>query len=158
MISPSKSAAFAWSIDRSGVTFSFPFLPESSWPACTPMMVTWCPACLSRSYGTLSSESSNCSPRMNATLAMSASSLRQSWGEPSAAQQPGGGGRTLACTRGRRECYRPVAMGTKTIVEGLAGLQSLVGKSLGTTEWKALRYEDIVAFADATGDHQWIHV
>ncbi|HEY8206964.1 MAG TPA: MaoC family dehydratase [Myxococcaceae bacterium] len=49
-------------------------------------------------------------------------------------------------------------MGTKTIVEGLAGLQAQVGKSLGTTEWKSLRYEDIVAFADATGDHQWIHV
>jgi acyl dehydratase len=49
-------------------------------------------------------------------------------------------------------------MGTKMIVEGPAGLQSLVGKSLGTTEWKSLRYEDIVAFADATGDHQWIHV
>jgi acyl dehydratase len=49
-------------------------------------------------------------------------------------------------------------MGTKTIIEGLAGLQAMVGKELGVGEWKSLRYEDIKAFADATGDHQWIHV
>jgi len=49
-------------------------------------------------------------------------------------------------------------MGTKTIIEGLAGLQGMAGKELGAGEWKSLRYEDIKAFADATGDHQWIHV
>lgn len=46
----------------------------------------------------------------------------------------------------------------KTIIDGIAGLKSLEGKELGTSEWKTLRYEDIKAFADATGDHQWIHV
>src|SRR4051812_28554561 len=94
---------------------------------------------------------------MNATLAMSASSLRQRWGEPSAAQQAGERGRTLACTRAPPGCYRPVAMGTKMIVEGLAGLQALVGKSLGTTEWNSHRYESSVASAHAAGDPQWIH-
>jgi acyl dehydratase len=49
-------------------------------------------------------------------------------------------------------------MGTKTIIDGLSGLQGMAGKALGTGEWKSLRYEDIKAFADATGDHQWIHV
>jgi len=49
-------------------------------------------------------------------------------------------------------------MGTKTIIEGLAGLQAMVGKTMAADDWKSLRYEDIVAFADATGDHQWIHV
>ena len=49
-------------------------------------------------------------------------------------------------------------MGTKTIIEGLAGLQAMAGKTLAAGDWKPLRYEDIVAFADATGDHQWIHV
>jgi acyl dehydratase len=49
-------------------------------------------------------------------------------------------------------------MPTKTIVDGPDGLRALVGKSLGSSEWKTLRFEDIKAFADATGDHQWIHV
>jgi acyl dehydratase len=47
---------------------------------------------------------------------------------------------------------------SKTLIDGIAGLQGLVGKELGSTEWKKLTYEDIVKFADATGDHQWIHV
>lgn len=46
----------------------------------------------------------------------------------------------------------------KTRIEGRDGLQALVGKTLGTSEWFELRFEDIQAFADATGDHQWIHV
>lgn len=46
----------------------------------------------------------------------------------------------------------------KTRIDGIQGLQSLVGKTLGASEWFELRFEDIVRFADATGDHQWIHV
>src|SRR5690242_4105009 len=46
----------------------------------------------------------------------------------------------------------------KLIVEGVSGLQGQVGKPIGNSEWVTLRYEDIKAFADATGDHQWIHV
>jgi len=49
-------------------------------------------------------------------------------------------------------------MGARTIVEGPDALRALAGKSLGVTEWKELKFEDIKAFADATGDHQWIHV
>lgn len=46
----------------------------------------------------------------------------------------------------------------KTLIDGLAGLESLAGKDLGATGWRTLAYEDIVRFADATGDRQWIHV
>ena len=46
----------------------------------------------------------------------------------------------------------------KTIIDGIAGLKSLVGQELGASEWRTLTYEDIVRFADATGDHQWIHL
>ena len=37
-------------------------------------------------------------------------------------------------------------------------LNSYVGKLFGVSEWAELPFEQIVAFADATGDHQWIHV
>ena len=33
-----------------------------------------------------------------------------------------------------------------------------VGTSLGATEWMTITQERINQFADATGDHQWIHV
>jgi acyl dehydratase len=46
----------------------------------------------------------------------------------------------------------------KTVIEGMAGLGSYVGKELGTTPWKTMTFDDIRRFADATGDHQWIHV
>ncbi|AKU92386.1 MaoC family dehydratase [Vulgatibacter incomptus] len=46
----------------------------------------------------------------------------------------------------------------KTKIEGRAGLEALVGKPLPAGPWHQLSFEEIVAFADATGDHQWIHV
>ena len=46
----------------------------------------------------------------------------------------------------------------RTRISGPAGVKALAGKPLGTSEWKTMRYEDIKAFADATGDQQWIHV
>ena len=46
----------------------------------------------------------------------------------------------------------------KTVIDGVAGLKSLAGRELGQTPWKEMTYEAIVKFADATGDHQWIHV
>lgn len=33
-----------------------------------------------------------------------------------------------------------------------------VGKELGISEWITINQESINAFADCTGDHQWIHV
>jgi acyl dehydratase len=45
-----------------------------------------------------------------------------------------------------------------TTVNGLDGLKSLAGKDLGHSEWLEITQERIDTFADATGDHQWIHV
>jgi len=42
-----------------------------------------------------------------------------------------------------------------------ANLDELVaakGESLGFSEWHKITKEQVNAFADATGDHQWIHV
>jgi acyl dehydratase len=43
-------------------------------------------------------------------------------------------------------------------VKGIEGLQALIGKEIGPGEWREVRQEDIDAFADLSGDHQWIHV
>ncbi|WP_217207881.1 MaoC family dehydratase [Streptomyces sp. AC550_RSS872] len=43
-------------------------------------------------------------------------------------------------------------------VNGLDELKKLVGSDLGTSEWIEVTQERINTFADATGDHQWIHV
>lgn len=39
-----------------------------------------------------------------------------------------------------------------------ADLAELVGKELGPTEWYEVTQERVNAFADATDDHQWIHI
>ncbi|MEU2057289.1 MaoC family dehydratase [Streptomyces bungoensis] len=43
-------------------------------------------------------------------------------------------------------------------VNGLGELRKLAGADLGTSEWIEVTQERIDTFADATGDHQWIHV
>jgi acyl dehydratase len=40
----------------------------------------------------------------------------------------------------------------------LAELQPLVGQELGVSEWITVDQHRINLFADATGDHQWIHI
>ncbi|MGW4392218.1 MaoC family dehydratase [Streptomyces sp. NPDC004685] len=42
-------------------------------------------------------------------------------------------------------------------VNGLAELKKLAGSDLGSSEWTDVTQERIGTFADATGDHQWIH-
>ena len=37
-------------------------------------------------------------------------------------------------------------------------LKDLVGQQLGTSSWVTIEQERIDKFAEATGDHQWIHV
>ena len=41
---------------------------------------------------------------------------------------------------------------------GLDEVKQHVGEELGVSEWHEVTQERINAFADATGDHQWIHV
>lgn len=42
--------------------------------------------------------------------------------------------------------------------QGVADLESAVGSHLGYSEWQTITQDQIDAFADATGDHQWIHI
>ncbi len=44
------------------------------------------------------------------------------------------------------------------IVNGLDDLKGRVGQELGVSDWHEVTQEKVDAFADATGDHQWIHV
>jgi acyl dehydratase len=45
-----------------------------------------------------------------------------------------------------------------TTVEGLAAFPGLVGQHLGYSDWVVVDQDRIDGFANATGDHQWIHV
>ena len=45
-----------------------------------------------------------------------------------------------------------------TKFDSLAELTAAVGADLGTTEWTTIDQGRINQFAEATGDHQWIHV
>ena len=45
-----------------------------------------------------------------------------------------------------------------TIVPSPAALLDFVGTDLGVTDWIEITQDRIGLFADATGDHQWIHV
>lgn len=45
-----------------------------------------------------------------------------------------------------------------TVVAHPRDLLAMAGTSLGTTDWLTIDQARIDLFADATGDHQWIHV
>jgi acyl dehydratase len=45
-----------------------------------------------------------------------------------------------------------------THIDGIDGLRALVGEHLGYSDWHLVDQEQVNLFADATGDHQWIHV
>jgi acyl dehydratase len=45
-----------------------------------------------------------------------------------------------------------------TTITGLEALRAATGTELGVTEWHEVTQTAVDAFADATGDHQWIHV
>ena len=44
------------------------------------------------------------------------------------------------------------------VFDDLDALKAAAGEELGTSEWVTVTQEQINTFADATGDHQWIHV
>ncbi len=44
------------------------------------------------------------------------------------------------------------------VVTTVAELKELVGQSLGASDWLEITQERVDQFADATGDHQYIHV
>jgi acyl dehydratase len=45
-----------------------------------------------------------------------------------------------------------------TTVDGVDAFHDLVGQQLGYSEWQPVTQERVNVFADATDDHQWIHV
>lgn len=45
-----------------------------------------------------------------------------------------------------------------TTFNNAAALEQAIGQSLGATEWITIDQQRVDTFAEATGDHQWIHV
>ena len=43
-------------------------------------------------------------------------------------------------------------------VDGLEEIKELAGRDLGRSDWLEVTQDRVDRFADATGDHQWIHV
>jgi acyl dehydratase len=48
-------------------------------------------------------------------------------------------------------------MANPTVISDAAALVDLIDRDLGTTDWIEVSQERIDAFAEATGDRQWIH-
>jgi len=46
----------------------------------------------------------------------------------------------------------------QTVLDGLDEVKAAVGRDLGTCDWMEITQERVDQFAEATGDHQWIHV
>ena len=49
-------------------------------------------------------------------------------------------------------------IGAMLSVNGPDGLKALVGQHIGWSEPHEVTQDQVNTFADATGDHQWIHV
>ena len=45
-----------------------------------------------------------------------------------------------------------------TTITGLDELRAAKGQEIGVTGWREITQDEVDAFADVTGDHQWIHV
>ena len=43
-------------------------------------------------------------------------------------------------------------------INGMDELKAAAGEELGTSEWHTIDQDAVNAFADVTGDHQWIHI
>jgi acyl dehydratase len=46
----------------------------------------------------------------------------------------------------------------QTILDGPDAVRAAVGTHLGFSDWLLMEQDRVNTFADATGDHQWIHV
>ena len=58
----------------------------------------------------------------------------------------------------QRAHHRLYYSGSMRIIETLADLPPLVGQEVAVSEWITVTQEQVNLFAQATGDHQWIHV
>jgi acyl dehydratase len=44
------------------------------------------------------------------------------------------------------------------VIRSLDELKQLTGQEIGVSDWQQVTQERVNQFADATGDHQWIHI
>jgi acyl dehydratase len=44
------------------------------------------------------------------------------------------------------------------VINGIDEMKTLVGEHMGYSDWHEVTQEQVNQFADATGDHQWIHI
>ncbi|HEV2098718.1 MAG TPA: MaoC family dehydratase, partial [Stellaceae bacterium] len=84
-------------------------------------------------------------------------------GDLGIAHRCGGGCGLLICQAGqnrrRRRCTAHARKAKKMIeVERPADLAQYIGKEIGVSDWFTVDQAIIDKFAEATGDHQWIHV
>ena len=47
---------------------------------------------------------------------------------------------------------------SQRVIEGIEELKTLVGEEVGASDWMEVTQSRINDFADATEDHQWIHI
>jgi acyl dehydratase len=52
----------------------------------------------------------------------------------------------------------PDAPQARTVLDGVDAVRAAVGTHLGYSDWLEIDQDRVNTFADATGDHQWIHV
>jgi acyl dehydratase len=52
----------------------------------------------------------------------------------------------------------PEAPEARTVLDGVDAVRAAVGTHLGYSDWLEIDQDRVNTFADATGDHQWIHV
>ena len=50
------------------------------------------------------------------------------------------------------------ALMAQTVLHGIDEVRAAVGRHLGYSDWLEIDQDRVNLFADATGDHQWIHV
>jgi acyl dehydratase len=46
----------------------------------------------------------------------------------------------------------------QVVIDGIDELKSRIGDEIGVSEWREVTQSDVDAFAEVTGDDQWIHV
>jgi acyl dehydratase len=63
----------------------------------------------------------------------------------------------LSLARQLNAAYAPYSGGMRTIAS-LAEVPALVGQEVAVSDWITITQEQVNLFAEATGDHQWIHV
>ena len=47
---------------------------------------------------------------------------------------------------------------TQVTINGIDELKARVGEEIGVSDWREVTQEDVNAFAEVTGDDQWIHI